>query len=78
MLLKIQGFLKDVDDFSPKDANDLELFRIKFLGKKGVMNDLFVAFKAVPNEQKKDFGQALNLLKQVIQKKHADIPPTLA
>jgi phenylalanyl-tRNA synthetase alpha chain len=33
------------------------------------MNDLFAAFKEVPNEQKKDFGQALNQLKKAIQDK---------
>ena len=31
------------------------------------MNDLFAAFKTVPNEQKKDFGKALNQLKQAAQ-----------
>ena len=33
------------------------------------MNDLFAAFKEVPNDQKKAFGQALNQLKQAIQDK---------
>ena len=69
MLSKVQELLKEVGGFAPQNASDLEQFRIKFLGKKGVMNDLFAAFKTVPNEQKKDFGQALNQLKQAVQEK---------
>ena len=41
----------------------VEQFRIKYLGKKGVISDLFEQFKTVPNEQKKEMGQALNQLK---------------
>ncbi len=69
MLKKVQELLFEVENFSPKNTEELEVFRIKFLGKKGVMNDLFAVFKTVPNEQKKDFGQALNQLKQAAQSK---------
>ena len=69
MLEKVQELLREVESFSPKKTKELEVFRIKFLGKKGVMNDLFTAFKTVPNEQKKNFGQALNQLKKAAQSK---------
>ena len=69
MLEKVQELLLEVEVFSPKNIEELEVFRIKFLGKKGVMNELFAAFKTVPNEQKKDFGQALNQLKKAAQNK---------
>ena len=69
MLEKVQEYLREVESFAPKNNEELEVFRIKFLGKKGVMNDLFAAFKAVPNEQKKAFGKALNQLKQTAQGK---------
>ena len=69
MLEKVQELLREVEGFAPKNNEELEVFRIKFLGKKGVMNDLFAAFKTVPNEQKKDFGKALNQLKQSAQSK---------
>jgi phenylalanyl-tRNA synthetase alpha chain len=69
MLNTVKEHLKTVADYSPKNAEELEQFRIQFLGKKGIMNDLFGAFKEVPGEQKKDFGQALNELKQAIQEK---------
>tara|TARA_B100001063_G_scaffold100987_1_gene94295 strand:+ start:57 stop:1076 length:1020 start_codon:yes stop_codon:yes gene_type:complete len=69
MLQKVKELLVEVSSYSPKNAKELEQFRIQYLGKKGLMNDLFAAFKEVPNEQKKDFGQALNQLKKAIQDK---------
>jgi phenylalanyl-tRNA synthetase alpha chain len=69
MLDKVKVLLDEVSSYSPKNSEELEQFRIQFLGKKGRMNDLFAAFKEVPNDQKKAFGQALNQLKQAIQDK---------
>ena len=69
MLQKVKELLVEVSSYSPKNVEELEQFRIQYLGKKGLMNDLFAAFKEVPNEQKKDFGQALNQLKKAIQDK---------
>ncbi|MFB6257440.1 MAG: phenylalanine--tRNA ligase subunit alpha [Flavobacteriales bacterium] len=67
---RIQDLLREVEAFEPADAEDLENFRIRFLGKKGVMNELFAQFKEVPNDQKKELGQELNRLKQAAQEKH--------
>ena len=69
MINQVEKHLEEVAAFSPKNNEDLELFRIKYLSKKGIMTDLFGAFKQVPKEQKKDFGQALNKLKNAIQEK---------
>jgi len=69
MLEKVKQLLAEVNSFVAKEAEELEQFRIKFLGKKGLMNDLFADFKNVPNDQKKDFGQSLNELKHTIQQK---------
>jgi phenylalanyl-tRNA synthetase alpha chain len=49
--------------------DEIELFRIKYVGKKGIVNDLFSEFKNVPRENKKDVGQKLNELKVSIQEK---------
>jgi len=69
MLDKVKVLLEEVSSHYPKNLDELEQFRIQYLGKKGKMNDLFAAFKEVPNDQKKAFGQALNQLKQAIQNK---------
>ena len=45
------------------DSNEVEAFRVKYLGKKGILNDFFARFKDVPNENKKEIGQLINELK---------------
>jgi len=69
MLEKVKGLLQEVEKFVPKSEKEIEEFRLKFLGKKGEMNALFAAFKEVPSESKKEFGQAINTLKQNAQAK---------
>ena len=53
MLEKVQELLREVEGFSPKNNEELEVFRIKFLGKKGVMNDLFAISKLFQTNRKK-------------------------
>ncbi|MGC6470998.1 MAG: phenylalanine--tRNA ligase subunit alpha [Flavobacteriales bacterium] len=72
MLEKAQKLLQEIHSFHPETAEELEAFRIQYLGKKGIMNALFADFKTIPNEQKKEFGQILNQLKQAIQQKIED------
>jgi phenylalanyl-tRNA synthetase alpha chain len=69
MLEAVKYLLQEVDSFIPKSEKEVEDFRLKFLGKKGKMNELFAAFKNVPNESKKEFGQVINTLKQNAQLK---------
>jgi len=77
MIEKIHKLIEEVETFSTQSLEELEVFRIKFLGKKGFLNDLFASFKEVPNEQKKDFGQAINKLKSVAQEKVSSLKGTL-
>ncbi len=64
MIDQIKKYITEVEAFNSHDLPEVEAFRIKFLGKKGILNDFFSAFKQVPNEEKKAFGQAINELKQ--------------
>ena len=68
MLKKIKELLTEVEKFSPKTLQDIEDFRIKFLSKKGALSTLFADFKNVSGDNKKEIGQAINELKQSIQK----------
>ena len=69
MINRIQKLIDEVSSFTTSSATELEAFRIKFLGKKGLLNDLFADFKSVPNDQKKAYGQAINTLKSTAQEK---------
>jgi len=77
MIEKTHKHIEEVEAFSTQSLEELETFRIKFLGKKGILNDLFASFKEVPNEQKKDFGQAINKLKSVSQDKISSLKASL-
>ena len=71
LLQQIEDFIKDIQLASVEKSADkvaeIEQFRVKYLGKKGVISNLFEQFKMVPNDQKKEIGQALNRLKTVAQ-----------
>jgi phenylalanyl-tRNA synthetase alpha chain len=70
MLQKIKELLHELSSESVKNPEELELFRLKYLSKKGLLSDLFEDFKNVPVSSKKEIGQKLNLLKQNAQEKY--------
>ena len=72
MIEKIEELLIEVNGFNASSKEEIENFRIKYNGKKGVLNDFFEKFKEVPNEQKKEFGQKINTLKQAVAVKLED------
>lgn len=49
-----------------QEAQDFEALRIKYLGRKSLVNDLFGRLSQIPKEEKAVFGQQLNVLKQKI------------
>lgn len=69
MIEQIKKHIAEAQTFSAQNPAELEAFRIQYLGKKGILNDLFAAFKSVPNEEKKEFGQILNELKNLVNEK---------
>lgn len=73
MLERIDELLAEVTSFSSAEKDVIEQFRIKYSGKKGILNDLFDKFKEVPNDQKKEFGQKINTLKQAVATKLEDL-----
>ena len=64
MLKIVEELQKEVLDFCPKSEKETELFRLKFLGKKGKLAELFDSFKNIPNSNKKAYGIAINQLKK--------------
>lgn len=66
MFEKIDEYLLDVANFATSSKEEVEQFRIRYNGKKGILNDLFEKFKEVPNDQKKEYGQKINTLKQAV------------
>jgi phenylalanyl-tRNA synthetase alpha chain len=62
--------IKEVDVNS---AEELERFRIAFLGTKNKIKPLFGSIREVANERKKEFGQLLNEIKQEAEEKFNEL-----
>ena len=69
MIKHIYKYVEEVEAFEAQSLEEVEAFRIKFLGKKGVLTGFLAGFKEVPNEEKKDYGLAINKLKDAAHQK---------
>ncbi|MFC5282224.1 phenylalanine--tRNA ligase subunit alpha [Pedobacter alpinus] len=78
MQSKITQYSTEIAAFEPKTAEQLESFRIKFLGTKGIIKDLFDEFKAVSPEEKRILGKVLNQFKQLAEAKFNDYKDNFA
>lgn len=67
ILQQIDALKNEITQFEAKDNNDVENFRIKYLGTKGVLKSVMGEMKNIPNEQKKQFGQTLNEFKTFVE-----------
>lgn len=71
MIAKIEQLLQEVEALKASNVEELEALRIKYLSKKGAINELMADFRNVPAEQKKEVGMRLNELKNKAQEKIA-------
>ena len=69
MIAKINELLQEVEALKAANAEELEALRIKYLSKKGAINELMADFRNVPAELKKEVGMRLNELKNKAQEK---------
>lgn len=69
MIEKIKEHIAEVEAFKAKTKEEVENFRIQYLGKKGLLNHFFAEFKNVSSDKKKEFGQAVNGLRDAAQGK---------
>ncbi|MEQ9051339.1 MAG: phenylalanine--tRNA ligase subunit alpha, partial [Marinoscillum sp.] len=70
---KIGTYIEAIDKAIAKNKEELEQFRLRFISRKGVLTELFEEFKKVPNEQKREIGGELNVLKQKAQEKFQEL-----
>jgi phenylalanyl-tRNA synthetase alpha chain len=69
---QIEAYRKEIAEFSITNPAELEEYRIKFLGTKGIVKSLFGEMRNVPAERKKEFGQVLNDFKQFAEAKYEE------
>ena len=75
---QITQYTEEINTFSTSDAGALEQFRIKFLGTKGIIKDIFDEFKAVSPDEKRTLGKVLNQFKQLAEAKYQSLNETIA
>ena len=75
---KIKSLLQEVATLEAHDAQELESLRIKYLSKKGIVNELMGEFRSVAPEQKREIGMLLNELKTALQERINTLRATLA
>ena len=74
---KIDDHLNDIQDFRSDSAEKIEAFRIKYLGSKGLLKQLFSEFKEVEPTLKKEIGQSLNQLRNAATEKINELKNSL-
>ena len=74
---KIEKFNAEIKAFTVTNSEELEAFRIKYLGSKNSIKELYADLKTVPNELKKEFGQLVNGLKKQTEEKFSTLKDTL-
>ena len=69
MIDKLKELIVEAESFSAHSKEEVEQFRIKYLGSKGLLKQYFAEFKNVANDQKKEYGQTINKLKKTAEDK---------
>ena len=78
MKAKIEELLAEIQQFTTQSEKEIEEFRIRFLGSKGLLKQLFGEFKTVEPAQKKEIGQALNDLRMQASSKIEELKEALS
>jgi len=77
MFDKVKDILAEIQSASPNTAEEIEQFRIKYLGSKNILKPLMGEIRNIPNEQKKEYGQLVNETKKAAEQKLASLQATL-
>ena len=78
MKSKIEALMAEVAGLSCKTEQEIEDARVRLLGKKGSITALFEEFRTVAPEQKREFGQKLNILKNAAAAKIEELKEAAA
>ena len=69
MIKEINNIKAEIENYSGSSPEEIEIFRIKYVSKKSIVNDLFLQFKNMDSHEKKAIGKPLNELKTIAKNK---------
>jgi phenylalanyl-tRNA synthetase alpha chain len=72
LLEKLEGYRREILESELANPDAAESYRIRFLGTKGIVKNLFHEMKTVPAEKKKEFGQILNEFKNLAESRYEE------
>ncbi|HEY1022082.1 MAG TPA: phenylalanine--tRNA ligase subunit alpha [Flavisolibacter sp.] len=70
LMQQLETYRKEIEGYEIANPQQLEEYRIKFLGTKGILKSLFGEMKNVPADRKKEAGQLMNEFKQFAEAKY--------
>jgi phenylalanyl-tRNA synthetase alpha chain len=73
LLQQVEHSKKEIEKFTSTDKNPAEIFRIKFLGSKGLIKSLMAEMRGVAPENRREMGQVLNDLKLFAENKYEEL-----
>ncbi len=73
-----QAIIAEIEAAEPSTPEELEAFRIRYLGGKNVLKPLMGQIRHIPNEQKKSYGQLINKAKQLAAQKYQALKEKIA
>ena len=74
---KVKSVLEDIKTARPQSLEELDQFRIKYLGSKNTIKPLFGEIRNIDNDKKREFGQLVNELKQTAEEKFSSLKEQL-
>nr|HQU61318.1 phenylalanine--tRNA ligase subunit alpha [Saprospiraceae bacterium] len=74
---KAKQLKAEIEAAQPDSMEALEQFRIKYLGTKNTIKPLFGEIRNIANEQKKEYGQLINSVKEAAEAKYEALKSTL-
>ena len=69
MIKEINNIKSKIENYSGSSSEEIEIFRIKYVSKKSIVNDLFLQFKNMGSNEKRSIGKPLNELKTIAKNK---------
>lgn len=74
---KVEALIQEIQAANPTGKEEIEAFRIQYLGSKNVIKPIFGEIRNIPNERKKEFGQKVNEAKQAAETKFEALQTSL-
>ena len=75
---RVEALIHEMEAAEATTPDEVEAFRIRYLGSKNILKPLMGELRHLPNERKRDFGQLVNRAKETAQRRHTELQQALA